>query len=98
MNASRIKLVAALLLGSLVTVAFAHPATAQQVSREQDIVNLRLGQRIRVDDGSCPAGQVKEVSGAKMAATGIVRTHKCIPRVAGKTRPENARQQAPSNN
>lgn len=94
---SRIKLVPVLLLGGLAMSALACPATAQQVSREQDIVNLRLGQRIRVDDGTCPAGQVKEVSGAKMAATGIVRTHKCIPRVAGKTRPENTRQQAPGN-
>jgi hypothetical protein len=94
-NASRIKLVAVLLLGGLAMSALARPATAQQVSREQDIINLRLGQRIRVDDGTCPAGQVKEVSGAKMAATGIVRTHKCIPRVAGKTRPETTRQSIP---
>ena len=43
------------------------------MSREQDIVNLRLGQRIQVDDGTCPAGQIKEVSGAKMTANGIVR-------------------------
>jgi hypothetical protein len=78
-----------LLLGGLAMSALARPATAQQVSREQDIVNLRLGQRIRVDDGTCPAGQVKEVSGSKMAATGIVRTHKCVPRVAGKTSPQN---------
>ena len=92
---SRMKLVPVLLLGGLAMSALVRPATAQQVSREQDIVNLRLGQRIRVDDGTCPAGQVKEVSGAKMAATGIVRTHKCIPRVAGKTRPETTRQLIP---
>jgi hypothetical protein len=97
-NASRLVRFLVLLLGGLAIVAFASPATAQQVSREQDVVNLRLGQRIRVDDGTCPAGQVKEVSGAKMAATGIVRTHKCIPRVAGKTRPETSRQQAPGSN
>jgi preprotein translocase subunit YajC len=93
----RIELIPVLLLGGLAVFASARPATAQQVSREQDIVNLRLGQRIRVDDGTCPAGQVKEVSGAKMAATGIVRTYKCIPRVAGKTRPENTRQPIPGN-
>ena len=97
-NTSRLARFLVLLLGALAMSALERPATAQQVSREQDIVNLRLGQRIRVDDGTCPAGQVKEVSGAKMAATGIVRTHKCIPRVAGKTRPETSRQQAPSNN
>jgi hypothetical protein len=89
---SRLARFLVLLLGGLAMSALACPAMAQQVSREQDIVNLRLGQRIRVDDGTCPAGQVKEVSGAKMAATGIVRTHKCIPRVVGKTSPENTRQ------
>jgi len=41
-----------LLLGSLVLFTLAAPALAEQVSREQDIVNLRLGQRILVDDGS----------------------------------------------
>ena len=56
-------------------------AAAEQVSREQDIVSLRLGQRILVDDGSCPAGQIKEVSGTKMTASGILRAQKCIPRV-----------------
>ena len=64
-------------------IALAVPATsalAEQVSREQDIVNLRLGQRMMVDDGSCPAGQIKEVSGAKMSPNGIQRAVKCIPR------------------
>ena len=53
---------------------------AQQFSSEKDIVELRLGQRIKVDDGTCPAGQVKEISGTKMTAGGVVRTQKCIPR------------------
>jgi hypothetical protein len=42
---------------------------------------LRLGQHIQVDDGSCPAGQIKEVSGAKMTPTGILAATKCIPRL-----------------
>ena len=75
-----------LLLGSLALFTLAPPALAEQVSREQDIVNLRLGQRILVDDGSCPAGQIKEVSGAQMTATGIVRVRKCIPRLGTKKR------------
>jgi hypothetical protein len=75
-----------LLLGSLALFALAPPALAEQVSREQEIVNLRLGQRILVDDGSCPAGQIKEVSGAQMTATGIVRVRKCIPRLGTKKR------------
>jgi hypothetical protein len=71
---------------SLVLVLLATPVLAQQVSREQDIVELRLGQRILVDDGSCPAGQIKEVSGAKMTATGVSRSAKCIPRLGPKKR------------
>ncbi len=65
---------------------FAIPARAQQVSREQDIIGLRLGQRVLVDDGSCPAGQIKEVSGARMTTTGVVTTRKCIPRLGAKKR------------
>jgi hypothetical protein len=66
--------------------ALAPSAMAAQVARERDIVNLRLGQRILVDDGSCPTGQIKEVSGAKMTATGVVGVRKCIPRRGTKTR------------
>jgi hypothetical protein len=57
---------------------------AQQFSNEKDIVELRLGQRVKVDDGTCPAGQVKEISGTKMTNGGIVRTRKCIPRTGTK--------------
>ena len=61
-------------------------ATAQTVSREQDIPDLRLGQRVMVDDGSCPAGQVKEVMGSQMTTTGVLRIRKCIPRLGTKKR------------
>jgi len=73
------------LLGGLV---LSTEARAQQmiVSREQDIVDLRLGQRVMVDDGSCPAGQIKEVQGAQMTTSGVVRTRKCVPRLGAKTR------------
>jgi hypothetical protein len=59
---------------------------AQQVGREQDIADLKLGQRMLVDDGTCPAGQIKQVSGARMTSTGIVRVRKCIPRLGPKTK------------
>jgi hypothetical protein len=73
-----------LLLSGLALAASATSALAEQVSREQDIVDLRLGQRILVDDGSCPAGQIKEVSGTKMTASGILRAQKCVPRIGVK--------------
>ena len=68
----------------LLLVGSATPALAQQVAREQDIVDLRLGQRIMVDDGSCPAGQIKEVTGVKLTTTGIARARKCVPRMGTK--------------
>ena len=45
-----------------------------------------LGAFVLFDDGSCPAGQIKEVSGAKMTAAGIQRALKCIPRLGPKKR------------
>jgi hypothetical protein len=60
-------------------------AMMNEVSSEKNITTLRLGQRVLVDDGSCPAGQIKEVSGAKMSAGGVVVERKCIGRFGPKT-------------
>jgi hypothetical protein len=78
MKVSRIVFFSVLLIG------FAAPALAQQVAREQDIADLRLGQRIMVDDGSCPAGQIKEVTGVKLTTSGVARARKCVPRMGTK--------------
>lgn len=86
MTRSRIKPVWIALLAGLILCAHAPSAMAEQVAREQDIVNLRLGQRILVDDGSCPTGQIKEVSGTKMTATGVLPAKQCIPRLGTKKR------------
>ena len=85
-KSARIKLSSMLVLAGLAVPQAGRIAMADQVAREQDIVNLRLGQRIKVDDGTCPAGQVKEVSGTKMSAAGVVRARKCIPRLGPKTK------------
>jgi hypothetical protein len=85
-KASRIELLSILLLGAFAVFALMRVASAQQVGREQDIVNLRLGQRIKVDDGTCPAGQIKEVSGSRMTPAGVERTRKCIPRLGPKSK------------
>ena len=71
-------------IASALLAALAASAHAQTVSREQDIVGLRLGQRVLVDDGTCPAGQVKEVSGARMTPAGVTPARKCIQRLAPK--------------
>jgi hypothetical protein len=78
MKASRIILPALLLIG------LTSPAAAEQVAREQDIVDLRLGQRVMVDDGSCPAGQIKEVTGVKLTTSGVARARRCVPRMGTK--------------
>lgn len=75
-----------LLLAAFALCAFAPSAMAEQVSREQDIVNLRLGQRVLVDDGSCPTGQIKEVSGAQMTTARVIPARKCIPRLGSRKR------------
>ncbi len=74
----------ALCLSALISITLACPARAQTVGREQDIGDLRLGQRVFVDDGTCPAGQIKQVRGAKMTANGVTRTATCVPRVGSK--------------
>lgn len=58
----------------------ASPAAADIVGRERDITDLRLGQRVYVDDGACPAGQIKEVTGVRLTASGVARTAKCVER------------------
>lgn len=48
--------------------------------REPDAGDLRLGQRVYVDDGSCPAGQIKEVAGATLSSAGVTRVRQCVAR------------------
>jgi hypothetical protein len=76
-----------MLLGCLALLACTSSALAMmnEVTSEKNIVNLRLGQRVLVDDGTCPAGQIKEVSGAKMTSTGVLAARKCIGRSGPKT-------------
>jgi len=74
------------IIAALTLLASAAAAHAEIVSREQDIADLRLGQKIMVDDGSCPAGQIKEVMGTQMTTSGVLRTRKCVPRLGPKTR------------
>ncbi|MGH6679083.1 MAG: DUF6719 family protein [Bradyrhizobium sp.] len=67
-------------LSLLLALVLAAPAHARYVRREQNITSLRLGQRVLVDDGTCPPGQIKEVLGAKMTPSGILVARKCVPR------------------
>ena len=64
--------------------AAASPALAEILKHEPPMGQLREGQIVLVDDGSCPAGQIKQVIGGNHVKAGgtkhIVRTRKCIPR------------------
>lgn len=69
-----------LAVATFATLLSAVPASADIVMRESDIQNLRLGQRVYVDDGSCPAGQIKEITGVKLTAAGVASVRKCADR------------------
>jgi hypothetical protein len=73
-------------LSLLISTALTATAHAVTFGREQDITDLKLGQRVQVDDGTCPAGQVKEVRGSKMTDKGVARTSACVPRYGPKTK------------
>ena len=50
------------------------------LTREPDALDIRLGQRVYVDDGTCSQGQVKEVVGSKLTPSGVQITRKCVPK------------------
>jgi uncharacterized protein DUF6719 len=64
--------------------AVAGQTSAEVQRHEPPMGALREGQVVLVDDGTCPAGQIKQVIGGNHVAAGgfkhIVRTRKCIPR------------------
>jgi CBS-domain-containing membrane protein len=57
---------------------------AETVKQEPPMGAMREGQVLLVDDGSCPAGQIKRVVGGNHTKVGgtkqIVRTSSCVPR------------------
>ena len=52
------------LVTALAVLLVAASGTSAAVPLSQEPANLRAGQKVRVDDGTCPAGQVKEVMGS----------------------------------
>lgn len=59
-------------------------ASAATLKREPAMGSLKQGQRVLVDDGSCPKGQIKEVIGGNHTSVGgnlqLQRQRRCIPR------------------
>jgi hypothetical protein len=68
-------------LAAAICLTAAPAGAAVPLDKEPGPGEMRLGQRVRVDDGSCPAGQVREVTAAKLNADGsITRTSACVKR------------------
>ena len=74
---------------TLIVLAFTVLSTAPGVAArmikvEPPMGALREGQVVLVDDGSCPAGQIKRVVGGNHVRAGgskdIVRERSCVPR------------------
>ena len=65
-------------------MAVATPSFAVTVKQEPPMGAMREGQVLLVDDGTCPAGQIKRVVGGNHTKVGgtkqIVRTSSCVPR------------------
>jgi hypothetical protein len=56
-------------------------SAATTLTREPD--TLRIGERVLIDNGSCPTGQIREVVGVSSRTPGVAavgRMSKCIPR------------------
>jgi len=66
--------------GSVLAVFVAMFWSLAMLTREPAEGDLRLGQRAYVDDGTCPQGQVKEITGSKLTPAGLQRTRKCVAR------------------
>ena len=69
-------------------LGYNHSASAaQKMSKEPAEGDLRPGQKVLVDDGTCPAGQIKEVTGGSnrnqiqaAATAGMPRQRNCVKR------------------
>ena len=71
-------------VGAAAIFCMSHVASAATLKKEPAMGALRQGQRVLVDDGTCPKGQIKEVIGGNHTSVGgntqILRTRRCIPR------------------
>ena len=72
-------------LAAIFMTGFASAALAQTVlTREPPLGALKEGERVLVDDGSCPRGQIKEVIGGNHVNVGgtkrVERVRRCIPK------------------
>ncbi len=71
-------------LSGIALVSLGSLASAATLKKEPAMGALKEGQRVLVDDGSCPKGQIKEVIGGNHTSVGgskqTLRQRRCIPR------------------
>ena len=84
METMRKREILSVVAASLASVALAQPVAAEILKKEPPMGQMREGQVVLVDDGTCPAGQIKQVIGGNHVKVGgtkhIERVHRCIPR------------------
>jgi hypothetical protein len=72
------------LMSALAATGTATSARAEILKKEPPMGQLREGQTVLVDDGTCPQGQIKKVIGGNHTKVGgtkqILRNHQCVPR------------------
>ena len=70
-------------LAVVTLAAFGNSALAKTIKHEPPIGQMKEGERLLVDDGACPKGQIKEVVGGNHVKAGgskqIERVRRCIP-------------------
>jgi hypothetical protein len=74
-------------LALAVVMAWMVPSSAATLKQEPPMGKLKTGERVLVDDGSCPPGQIKQVIGGDYYQTdgtkkkfGVERQRRCIAR------------------
>lgn len=69
---------------TMLALAAAIGAADAAMPLSQEPADLRAGQKVRVDDGTCPAGQVKEVMGSAVrlpnGSVAVKRIRSCVRR------------------
>ena len=58
----------------VVTAGLAMPAAAQVLKQQPPMGQLREGETVLVDDGTCPKGQIKQVVGGNHVKAGALST------------------------
>ncbi|RYF31869.1 MAG: hypothetical protein EOO26_12690 [Comamonadaceae bacterium] len=63
--------------------ATAGAQSTEPLKEEPANLSLRKGQVVYVDDGKCPAGEIKRITGGNQAA-GVKRQVECVKRPEGR--------------